>query len=87
MPKKIISKDYKSILKFYNKKISTSSKINKQKAEKILATKLCRCIKSINTSDENKATRICTSKIFQNKGLRRGKFTCKKRQSVQIKKY
>jgi hypothetical protein len=86
MPKKLTDKDYKSILIFYNKKISSSSKINKQKAEKILATKLCRCIKSIKTSDENKATRVCTSKIFQNKGLRRGKFTCKKRQTVQVRK-
>ena len=85
MPKNLTNKDYKSILKFYNKKISKSSKINKQKAEKILATKLCRCIKSIGTIDENKALRICTSKIFQIKGLRRGKFTCKKRQRVDVK--
>lgn len=86
MPKNLTNKDYKNILKFYNKKISKSSKINKKNAEKILATKLCRCIKSIKTNDKNKATRICTSKIFQNKGLRRGKFTCKKRHSVQVKK-
>ena len=86
MPKNLTNKDYKSILKFYNKKISSSAKINKKKAEKILATKLCRCIKSIKTTNENKATRICTSKIFQIKGLRRGKFTCKKRQNVQVKK-
>lgn len=85
MPKNLTNKDYKSILKFYNKKISKSSKINKQKAEKILATKLCRCIKSIGTRDENKALRICTSKIFQIKGLKRGKFTCKKRQHVDVK--
>jgi hypothetical protein len=86
MPKNLTNKDYKSILKFYNKKISTSSRINKLKAEKILATKLCRCIKSIGIRDENKATRICTSKIFQTKGLRRGRFTCKKRQNVQVRK-
>jgi len=86
MRKNLTDKDYKNILIFYNKKISKSSKINKQNAEKILATKLCRCIKTIKTSDENKATRICTSKIFQKKGLRRGKFTCKKRQSVQVRK-
>jgi hypothetical protein len=84
MPKNLTNKDYKSILKYYNKKISKSSKINKKNAEKILATKLCRCIKSIGTRDENKALRICTSKIFKNKGLRRGKFTCKKRQHVSI---
>lgn len=85
MPKNLTNKDYKSILIFYNKKISRSSKINKKNAEKILATKLCRCIKSIGTKDEDKATRICTSKIFQAKGLRRGKFTCKKRQKVEVK--
>lgn len=86
MPKNLTNKDYKSILKFYNKKISTSSRVNKKTAETILATKLCRCIKSIGTRDENKALRICTSKIFQTKGLRRGKFTCKKRQTVDIRK-
>jgi hypothetical protein len=86
MPKNLTNKDYKSILKFYNKKISNSFRINKKKAEKILATKLCRCIKSIKTTDENKATRICTSKIFQTKGLRRGKFTCKKRQTIKVTK-
>lgn len=86
MPKNLTNKDYKSILKFYNKKISVSSKINKKNAEKILATKLCRCIKSIKTRDESKAIRVCTSKIFQNKGLKRGKFTCKKRQSVKVMK-
>ena len=85
MPKNLTNKDYKSILKFYNKKISKSSKMNKKNAEKILATKLCRCIKSIGTRDENKALRICTSKIFQAKELRRGKFTCKKRQYVEVK--
>lgn len=86
MPKNLTNKDYKSILKFYNKKISTSSRVNKKKAEKILATKLCRCIKSIGTRDENKAVRICSSKIFKAKGLRRGRFTCKKRQHVSITK-
>lgn len=86
MPKNLSNKDYKSILIFYNKKISKSSRINKKNAEQILATKLCRCIKSIKTTDENKALRICTSKIFQTKGLRRGKFTCKKRQNIQLKK-
>ena len=86
MPKNLTNKDYISILKFYNKKVSTSFRINKKKAEKILATKLCRCIKSIKTTDENKATRICTSKIFQTKGLRRGKFTCKKRQTIKVTK-
>ena len=86
MPKKLNNKDYKSILTFYNKSISNSAKTNKKKAEKILATKLCRCIKSVGTFNESKALRICTSKIFQNKKLRRGKFTCKKRQHVKVKK-
>jgi hypothetical protein len=84
--KSLTNNDYKSILKFYNKSISKSIRMNKKNAEQILATKLCRCIKSVGTFDETKALRICTSKIFQNKKLRRGKFTCKKRQHVNITK-
>lgn len=87
MSKLLTNKDYKTILKYYKKNISKSFRINKNNAEKILATKLCRCIKSFKVRDESKAIRICTSKIFQNKGIRRGKFTCKKKHTVKLKKY
>jgi hypothetical protein len=86
MSTNLTNKDYKNILKYYNKNISKSSKTNKRNAEKILATKLCRCIKSFNTSDESKGIRICTSKIFQNRGLKRGKFTCKKKYTIKLRK-
>lgn len=86
MPKLLTNDDYKKILQYYNKEISSSIKMNKRNAEKILATKLCRCIKSFPPSKEQKSIRICTSKIFRNKGLKRGKFTCKKRNSVKLKK-
>ena len=50
---KLIHKDYKDILSFY--KVNTSNMKSgeiKEKAEHLLATKLCKCIKSIkyNTS-------------------------------------
>ena len=40
--------DYKKILEFYNKTIPKSKRLLKQQAEKIIATKLCRCIKKID---------------------------------------
>lgn len=84
---KITNNDYKKILLFYNQKINKSAKTNKKNAEKILANKLCKCIKSFKLSSELKSIRICTSKIFKNKGLKRGKFTCKKRKTVKFIKY
>lgn len=86
MSKLLTNKDYKIILKYYNKNISKSSKINKENAEKILATKLCRCIKSFKKNEEQKAIRICTSKIFQNRGIKRGRFTCKKKHTIKLRK-
>ena len=37
--------DYKHILEFYNKPIPKSKRLLKSQAEKIIANKLCRCIK------------------------------------------
>ena len=74
-------KDYKIILEYYsidyknynrNKIIST--------AEKILAEKLCRCIKKV-TSPKNekvKAIGICRNSVIKKKGLTINKFRCKK---------
>ena len=48
------NKDYLEILKFYKIKNENLKKSEiKNKAEKILITKLCRCIKSINKKKIN----------------------------------
>lgn len=78
--------DYKQILEFYNKPIPKSKRLLRVKAEKIMATKLCRCIKKLDTGFEQKAIGICTKTIFNNKGYTRGKFKCKGKKYITFRK-
>lgn len=78
--------DYKKILDYYNKPIPKSKRLLRTQAEKILVSKLCRCIKKVDKENEARAIGICSKTIFNNKGLIRGKFTCKKKQTIHIKK-
>ena len=78
--------DYKQILEFYNKPIPKSKRLLRVEAEKIMATKLCRCIKKLDTGFEQKAIGICTKTIFNNKGYTRGKIKCKGKKYVTFKK-
>ena len=86
MPSTLTNKDYISILKYYNKKIPKSKMLIKIQAEKIMAEKLCKCIKKIDPIYEAKSIGICTKTIFNRKGLTRGQFQCKKTQSVKFRK-
>jgi len=75
--------DYISILKYYNIDIiGMKAKVIKQKAEDILAEKLCRCIKSVenNNSKKNnlKAIAVCKDSVLTKKNLKITKFKCKK---------
>jgi len=78
----LTNKDYLEILKFYNiddKKLKKSE--IKNKAEKILITKLCRCIKTINKFNkynEKESIPICTNSVLKKKKFNSFKFTCKK---------
>ena len=83
---KITINDYKQILEFYNKPIPKSKRLLRVEAEKIMATKLCRCIKKLDTRFEQKAIGICTKTIFNNKGYTRGKFKCKGKKYVTFRK-
>jgi hypothetical protein len=76
--------DYKHILEFYKKPLPKSKRILKIQAEKLLASKLCRCIKKIDKVTEPRAIGICTKTIINNKGYSRGKFTCKKKQTIKL---
>ena len=78
--------DYTKILKYYNMPIPKSSKEMKKQAEKMLALKLCRCIKKVSPTNEPKAIGVCTETIFNRKKLTRGAFTCKQKRSVQVGK-
>jgi hypothetical protein len=79
-------KDYKSILEFYNKSLPKSKRLLKLQAEKLLVSKLCRCIKKVDKDHEARSIGICTKTIINNKGFTRGKFTCKKKQTISLKK-
>jgi len=82
----LTKKDYKKILDYYKIKIPSSVRLMREKADKILSEKLCRCIKKIDTVIEAKAVGICTKNIFNRKGLTRGKFNCKGKQNVTYKR-
>ena len=79
-------RDYKNILFFYNKNIPKSKNKIKKMAEDILASKLCRCIKKIDPKNEEKSIGICTRTIINNKGYKRGKFTCKNKPKIKLYK-
>jgi hypothetical protein len=84
----LTTNDYKKILEFYDKPIPKSPKLIKNTAEKLLAQKLCRCIKKVSPDlkNEGRAIGICTKTIFKSKGITRGKFKCKGKQSVKTRK-
>jgi hypothetical protein len=79
--------DYKQILEYYNKDIPKSSRLLKQNAEKILSEKLCKCIKKLDPIHEARSIGICTKTIFKRRGLTRGKFSCKGKRNITIKKF
>ena len=82
----LTKQDYTQILEYYKKKIPRSERLLKLQAEKILAYKLCRCIKKIDKTHEARAIGICTKTIINKKGYTRGKFTCKKSPIVKLRK-
>lgn len=78
--------DYKTILEYYNKPIPKSKRLLEIEAKKIMANKLCRCIKKIEPTNEARSIGICTKTIFNRKGLTRGKFKCKGKKYVTFRK-
>lgn len=78
--------DYINILEFYKKPIPKSKRILKIEAEKIISSKLCRCIKNLDPSNEAKSIGICTKSILINKGFRRGNFKCKGKPTIKLTK-
>ena len=79
--------DYADILKYYNIDASELKKKDvSKKAEHLLATKLCKCIKnikrrtgtSITGTSESRAIAICYDSVIRKKGLKTFKFKCKK---------
>lgn len=83
---KLTINDYKQILKFYKKNIPNSKRLLKNKSEKLLASKLCRCIKKFNKKNESRTIGICTKTVINNKGYKRGKFSCKNKEKIILSK-
>ena len=82
--------DYIKILKYYNIRAPKSTKTMKNKAEQILAEKMCKCIKKIGTNDEPRSIGICTKTVINRKGYIRGNFKCTKgrnrKRAITLKK-
>lgn len=78
--------DYKKILEFYKRPIPNSSRLIKANAEKIISSKLCRCVKKFDKDYGPKSVGMCTKSVINSKGFVRGKFTCKKRGTITLKK-
>jgi hypothetical protein len=80
--------DYINILKYYNKNFSSKSYNEiKNMAEKILAEKLCKCIKKVNkNNNESRAIALCKTSVLHKKGIKSFNFTCKKRKRFLPKK-
>ncbi len=86
MSVELTNNDYTDILHFYKMHIPRSSRLLKQQAEKIIANKLCKCIKKLDPENEAKSIGICTKTIINNKGYKRGTFKCKPRRTVKLSK-
>jgi len=84
------NEDYIDILNYYKIPVPKSKRLLQIEAEKILASKLCKCIKKVSAvskpENEARAIGICTKTIFNNKGYTRGKFKCKGKRYVKYNK-
>lgn len=86
MPRKLSVKDYEMIIKHYGKRVPKTARKKKQKAEDLLALKLCSCIKKITRKSRAKEARsigICSVSVIKNRGMKYKSFTCKKRRRIK----
>lgn len=81
--------DYVDILKYYNihYEENYSKKKLKKMTEKIIAEKLCRCIKAVPNKGrpESRPIAICRWSVLQKKNLGIHKFTCKKKKELRAR--
>ena len=86
MTPSLTNADYEKILNYYKIPIPKSKRILKLKAEDILSSKLCRCIKKVDHVNEARSIGICTKSVVNRKGFTRGKFKCKGKRSISLTK-
>ena len=87
---KLSRQDYIDILNWYDVKFSKDLPIKflRKMTEKIVAEKLCRCIKKVPNegNPESRAIGICNWSVLQKKKLAIYKFSCKKKPELKLKK-
>tara|TARA_B100000965_G_scaffold119543_1_gene98620 strand:- start:3149 stop:3499 length:351 start_codon:yes stop_codon:yes gene_type:complete len=87
---KLSRQDYIDILNWYDVKFSKDLpiKLLRKMTEKIVAEKLCRCIKKVPNegNPESRAIGICNWSVLQKKKLAIYKFSCKKKPELKLKK-
>lgn len=82
---KLRKSDYNKILRYYGARIPKTIKNKKNRAETIMAKKMCSCIQKIRTlrirtqpSRGDPRFAICNNSIFKKRGLKFHRITCKK---------
>ena len=81
--------DYIKILDYYNVPLKkTTTSYVKKLAERIIAKKLCSCIKKVPNANnpESRAIGICIYSVLQKKHLKINGFTCKKKMRLKSSK-
>ena len=76
----LTNKDYLDIMKFYKIDVSNMNKRQiKERAENILANKLCRCIKKVDPfiKNEQNTIALCRKTVLLNKNIINFGFRCK----------
>jgi hypothetical protein len=89
MPNKLTDADYKTIILHYKENLPKSAKLRKKRAERLMADKLCSCIKKITKSSKKNKSRsigICTYSVIKNRGMKFKKFSCKKKKLKKLQK-
>lgn len=89
---RLTRKDYETVLKYYKLPFKQSEKASsiKVRAEKVLADKLCRCIKRVTkksrSTNEQRSIAICKKSVLQKKGLTDVGFKCRKSTTISLRK-
>jgi hypothetical protein len=79
--KKLTKRDYKKITKFYK-----SKKHTRKNALKTISRKFCSCVEKVKAKNKGESIGICTKSVINRKGFKRGKFSCKRKPSIQLYK-
>lgn len=84
---KLLLKDYKTILNYYDIDYDKLKNTEiKNKAEEVLAQKLCKCIKKIDRKNKTNPVPLCKNSVISKKGLHIYNFSCKNKPSLRYKK-